>query len=306
MKLAILGASSFCGSSFAEYCGESALLLSRSNGYDLTYGVEKIVGELRNYEATHVINFAALSMVAQSWDRPQDWMRTNVEGLIHLFDRLRSVKSLKKFIHFSTPEVYGSNDYSVAEGWQWNPSTPYALSRMASDVGLMMYAKQGLPAIITRCANVYGEGQQTYRLIPKAILCALEGKPFPLEGDGSSIRSFIHAEDMAQALMAILRSGVDGKTYHISGCKPLSILELLNKIETIAGPLILEHRPERFGLDRCYRMLDYRIRELLWRPEIDLEDGLKRVVEHLQANPKPIEEYAHKPMRIDQDMICVG
>ena len=82
----------------------------------------------------YIVNFAAQGMVAQSWDSPEDWFHTNTLSTIKLFNEIRKLKFIKKFIHVSTPEVYGSVNGFVEENFNFNPSTPYAVSRASADM----------------------------------------------------------------------------------------------------------------------------------------------------------------------------
>ena len=124
-------------------------------------------------------------MVAQSWARPEHWYQTNTLAMTRLHQRLRGMDFLKKFVHASTPEVYGSTSGLVSEAAPFNPSTPYAISKAACDMSLFAYHRAyGFPAVLTRSANVCGPGQALYRIIPKTVLCVLTGQRLRLEGAG--------------------------------------------------------------------------------------------------------------------------
>src|SRR5205814_8646088 len=117
----------------------------------------------------------------------------------------------------STPEVYGNNTSWVSENREFSPSTPYAVSRASSDMLLKAYFKTyKFPMIITRTSNIYGPGQQDFRLIPKAFRMFSLGERFPIHGTGNSHRSFIHVKDACEALYKLTSRGTLGETYHIS------------------------------------------------------------------------------------------
>ena len=123
------------------------------------------------FKPNYIINYSALGMVHESWLNPEDWFQTNLIDQTSFYKNLIGKKFIKKIIHVSTPEVYGSTSRNLKENYKFNPSTPYAISRAAMDIQLKrMYEYFGLPIIITRTANVYGPGQQLYRIIPKTIL----------------------------------------------------------------------------------------------------------------------------------------
>jgi dTDP-glucose 4,6-dehydratase len=149
--------------------------------------------ELINREKpSFVINFAAQSMVGESWINPDHWFMTNVVSTVRFHERLRRCAFVKKYVHVTTPEVYGSTSGLVNENALFNPSTPYAVSRAAADMSLKtFFAAYRFPVVFTRAANVFGPGQRLYRLVPKTILFINLGKKLQLHGGGYSERSFI-------------------------------------------------------------------------------------------------------------------
>ena len=106
----------------------------------------------------------------------------------------------------TTPEVYGSTDGGwIKEHNHFAPSTPYAVSRAACDLHLHSFHQAyGFPVVFTRAANVYGPGQQLYRIIPRALLSARTGESMQLHGGGHSVRAFIHIKDVVRATGVLL------------------------------------------------------------------------------------------------------
>jgi dTDP-glucose 4,6-dehydratase len=242
-------------------------------------------------------------MVAQSWNSPEDWYQTNVVSLSLLGNLLVKEKSIKKFVHFTTPEVYGSTSGWLKESFNFAPSTPYAISRAAGDWHLKtLFENNGFPVIFTRAANVYGSGQQLYRIIPKTILSALTGKKLSLHGGGKSIRSFIHINDVSTALIAIMNSGEVGQSYHISTNEMISIFDLVQELATLLGVEVndlIEQGPERAGKDFAYQLSSEKIRsELGWRDEVTLVKGLEDTLDWAKSNLDTLktlpDTYEHK------------
>ena len=125
------------------------------------------------------ISMVCIYTVAESWLNPLDWYKTNLIAQVKLHDILRTNKELKRYVHVSTPEVYGSKNGWLKESYNFSPSTPYAASRAACDLHLITYLNgHNFPVLFTRAANVYGPGQQLYRIIPKCILACISGKKF--------------------------------------------------------------------------------------------------------------------------------
>ena len=256
IKIFIIGSNSFSGASFCAYalengaqvCGVSRSLEPNSvflpyswtkysknfqfYQFDINYDMDKILAEILSFEPDYIVNYAAQSMVAQSWDQPGDWFRTNTLSTVLFHDRLRrDYKKLKKYVHVTTPEVYGSSQEWLNEGASLNPSTPYAVSRAAADMSLKtFYDAYGFPVVLTRAANVYGPGQQLYRIIPKTILAILQGKSLELHGGGKSERSFIYVDDVSSATWAVMIHDAVGETFHISTKETISIRGLVSKI----------------------------------------------------------------------------
>jgi dTDP-glucose 4,6-dehydratase len=270
---------------------------------DLNSDLNAITEIVSKHQVEFIFNFAAQSMVAQSWDSPEDWYQTNVVSLSLLGNLLIKEKLVKKFIHFTTPEVYGSTSGWIKESFNFAPSTPYAISRAAGDWHLKtLFENNGFPVIFTRAANVYGSGQQLYRIIPKTILSALTGKKLSLHGGGKSIRSFIHINDVSTALIAIMNSGEVGQSYHISTNEMISIFDLVQELATLLGVEVndlIEQGPERAGKDFAYQLSSEKIRsELGWRDEVTLVKGLEDTLDWAKSNLDTLktlpDTYEHK------------
>ena len=327
-KFIVLGSNSFSGASFCDFMAEQGydvVATSRSpephvaqlpykwqkrkgsvrfEQVDINHDLEKLGSLLKREKFTHVVNFAAQSMVGQSWDHPDDWMMTNVVSTVRLHVLLRGLDFLERYVHVTTPEVYGSTDGWVRENTPFNPSTPYAVSRAAGDMSLKTFVDTyNLPAVSTRAANVYGPGQQLYRIIPRVILSAIAGDKMKLDGGGKSVRVFIHMRDVSDATLKVALKGKVGETYHISGYDLVSIRHLtemiLAKLDKTFEDCV-ELGPERPGKDAAYMLDSFKIRtELGWQDKIGLAEGVddciawaRRFEGELARLPS---KYVHKP-----------
>ena len=323
----VLASNSFSGSSFVDHlltAGYKVIGVSRSveispvfslyknnknfknftfMQVDLNSDLNTITEIVSKHQVEFVFNFAAQSMVAQSWDSPEDWYQTNVVSLSLLGNLLIKEKSIKKFVHFTTPEVYGSTSGWLKESFNFAPSTPYAISRAAGDWHLKaLFENYGFPVIFTRAANVYGPGQQLYRIIPKTILSALTGKKLSLHGGGKSIRSFIHINDVSTALTAIMNTGEVGQSYHISTNEMISIFDLVQELASLLGVEVddlIEQGPERAGKDFAYQLSSEKIRnELGWCDQVTLGKGLEDTLAWAKSNLDTLkalpDTYEHK------------
>jgi dTDP-glucose 4,6-dehydratase len=323
----VIGSNSFSGASFVDFAlnqGVKVIGTSRSpepidallpykwrdhedfafHQLDLNKDLDSIKGLLHDIKPKYVINFAAQSMVGESWQHPEDWFMTNVVSTVKLHNELRQCEFLERYVHVSTPEVYGSCSGFVDEHFPFNPSTPYAVSRAAADMSLRTFrAAYDFPVVTTRAANVYGPGQQLYRIIPRTILFILLGRKLQLHGGGVSTRSFIHMQDVSDATWRIMTQGINGETYHISTNEVVSIKELVERICLKLNVNFDEHVEvvgERLGKDSAYHLDSTKLRtQLDWEDHITLDQGLDACISWVQSNIDSLKQqsfdYQHKP-----------
>ena len=270
---------------------------------DLNKDLESLMKLIEHDEITHIVNFAAQGMVAESWANPSDWYKTNIISQVEFHNQLRKNKILEKYVHITTPEVYGNTEGWIKENNYFNPSTPYAVSRAACDMHLQSFFKAyNFPVIFTRAANVYGPGQQLYRIIPRSILSALTGEKMTLHGGGVSIRSFIHIDDVVNATLKLALEAESGTTWHLSTKDSISILNLVKKIFQMTGSEfdnIVDIGQERLGKDQSYLLDSESIRrKFKWEDHISLEEGLSQTLSwiktHLCILKKLEWDYQHK------------
>ena len=299
----VMGSNSFSGSNFIDYllnknCNvvgisrskelQKDFLTYKSNKnlglftfkkIDINKNVEYLKKIVLKYKPSIVVNYIAQGMVAESWLNPEDWYKTNIVSQTLIYKELAKFKFIKKFIHVSTPEVYGSTPKKIKESYNFNPSTPYAISRATMDSHLYKFFKNyKLPIIFTRTSNVYGPGQQLYRIIPKTFMCSKKKIKLKLHGGGKSLRSFIHILDASKATYLISQKGKIGETYHISTNEFLTIQNLVRKIvklENISFKKLCKIEIDRIGKDHSYKLNSSKlIKKLGWKPSINVDQGL--------------------------------
>ena len=326
-KLLILGSNSFAGASFTNFAinndfkvlginrsPESSNIFlpvlenSKRSNYcflcaDLNTDSHKILDEIDNFMPDYIIDFAGQGMVAESWKDPHQWYQTNIVSKAKIHRFLIGKPYLKNYVGISTPEVYGSNEDLINEEYPMNPTTPYAISHMATDLSMLSLQKNfGFPAIIGRFANFYGPHQQLYRIIPKTIISILNNKVLDLHGGGKSIRAFIHADDVSNGIIKMLHKGRSGETYHFSPKNFYSIKEVVMTICDELGADFNKHTrvtDDRAGKDFAYLMDAKKANsELKWNSQIDLKTGINQTIEWVKNNLDQItklnHEYEHK------------
>ena len=254
------------------------------------------------FKIKYIANFSSQGMVAESWIKPWDWYNTNVVSFSKLVNILRR-KKIKKFLNFSTPEVYGDTKKKIKENLNFNPSTPYAISRLAQDLNLRGYfINYKFPVVFTRTANIFGPHQQLYRIVPITIIKALQNKKINLHGSGRSIRSFIFMNDVSEILYKILFDKKNiGETFHISTKQFISIRKLVLKILKILkkDKKLIKNVKERDGKDYGYFLNNSKIiQRYKWRDKTSIDKGLKETISWIKKNFKTIGKkrlkYIHK------------
>ena len=198
---------------------------------DFNKEIEKLLEIVDSFKPEYIVNFAAQGEVRNSWLFPEQWYRTNCLSLVSFTNKLIGKKFIKKFLNISTPEVYGSTPINLRETILYNPSTPYAASKLAGDLHLnTLFKKYNFPIIFSRSANVFGPYQQLYRIIPRTIIYLKKNKKIDLHGGGKSKRSFIHINDVSNAYNLLIKKGNIGEVYHIAPKTNLITIKNLVKL----------------------------------------------------------------------------
>jgi len=246
-----------------------------------------------------VVHFAAESHVDRSVRDSGIFVETNVLGTQRLLDAaLRS--SLKRFVHVSTDEVYGS----IAEG-SWDetrplePNSPYSASKAGSDLLARSYFRtHGLNLSITRCSNNYGPYHFPEKVIPLFVTNLIDDKHVPLYGEGNNIRDWLHVDDHTRGIAMVLVGGRAGEIYNIGGGTELTNKELTHLLLDATGKdwSYVDRVQDRLGHDLRYSVDISKIRtELGYEPLVPFEQGLADVVEWYRGNRawwEPLKERA--------------
>ena len=263
----------------------------------LAFEIDFLNDLIDDFKPNYIINFAALAY-ATSWHKSSRYYDTNVTAVSKLCEHLYEKKFLKQFLQIGSSEVYGGTIKPAKETDNPNPTSPYAISKLAADYHMLsLYNHMGFPCNVIRPSNCYGSGQYMYRLIPKAILYGITGKKFPLEGGGKAIKSFMHATDLANAIVKILQSEKHGKIYNAGVDKPNSMKEIVKCVSDNLGlnfDEFCEITEGRKTEDSQYWInSDLIYNDLGWKAEISLNDGVSEVIEWVK---KHIDELKKEPM----------
>ena len=242
----------------------------------------KLVDELAQ-KVDVIINFAAETHVDRSIEDPTEFLKSNIIGTQVLLDAVKKYNH-KKYIQVSTDEVYGDIEEGFfTETSQLKPSSPYSVSKAASDMLCLAYKRTyGTPVLISRCSNNYGPRQYPEKVIPFFIKKLLNGENVPVYGNGSNIRDWLHVMDHCRAIDLILHKGKIGEIYNVGAHEEHTNLEITKKMIEILGfsEDRIEFVKDRLGHDTRYAIDSTKLQnELGWKPEVDFEKGFRETVE---------------------------
>ena len=259
-------------------------------------GIKKELGDI-NY----IIHLAAESHVDNSVSNPVYTIQNNIMSTVYLLEYARELDNLEKFIYFSTDEVYASSEggFAYKENDFHKPTNPYSASKSASEKLCMGYHNTyKVPLIRTNTMNCYGERQHVEKFVPKCIKCVLDDETIDIHSDAAcenpGSRSYIHARNVADAILYILKIGVIGEGYNIMGEKEINNLEMAKFIANVIGKelnynLVDFHsgRPEH---DLEYRLDGNKLKNLGWSPPDNIDLSLTNTIKWTLKNQLWLEE----------------
>ena len=269
-------------------------------------GERKFKKILFKYKPICIFNLAAETHVDRSIDNPEHFIQSNIVGVYKLLEYFKefSQKFSSRLIHISTDEVYGDIlKGRTSEKYPYNPSSPYAASKAASDHLVQSYVRTyKIPAIITNCSNNYGPKQHPEKLIPKLIYNILNNKPLPIYGKGLNSREWIFVKDHCEALIKIFKKGKIGNFYNIGSNKNLTNLKVCEHLISVAkknsilGTKVkINFIKDRPGHDIRYALNSNKIKkELNWKPRINFKEGIKLTFDWYNKNRKYYKSISKK------------
>ncbi len=277
MKVIVTGGAGFIGSAFINHlldnfecdvlCVDKLTYAGRKENikHNVSFLQKDIcdvtADELGEFD--YIVHFAAESHVDNSISNGLPFVKTNVEGTFNLLEISRKNKNLKKFIHISTDEVYGDMDehfsinHSAKEEDELKPSSYYSATKAASDM-LVLSANRtyGLPYLITRTCNNFGEHQFEEKFLPTIARSIREGKPIPVYGDGEQIREWMYVYDNVKVICDLMFDDVViNQVMNIGTGFRVTNLNIINKIATVLNSEVnIKHVEDRLGHDRKYSL----------------------------------------------------
>ncbi|MBF0608417.1 MAG: dTDP-glucose 4,6-dehydratase [Candidatus Magnetobacterium sp. LHC-1] len=256
--------------------------------HDSVASGDTVRGLIREVDA--VVNFAAESHVDRSIEDAQPFLITNVMGVQVLLDASRKA-GIKRFVHISTDEVYGSleTDEGVfTETTPLAPNSPYSASKGAADLLVHAYYKTyGFPVCTVRPSNNYGPYQFPEKFIPLMITNLIDGQPVPLYGEGQNVRDWFYVGDNCRAIDLVLHKGRGGQAYNAGGLCERRNIDIVEQVLDIMGKdrSAIRYVKDRPGHDYRYALSNDKIHaELGFTPQMQFRAGLEHTVQWFKDN----------------------
>ena len=272
------------------YKDDRVTTLSGDFTIPLSEGTKQEIGDV-----DYILHLGAESHVDNSILNPEPFVRSNVLGTMNMLNFAREVKELKCFFYFSTDEVFGPAPVGVdyKEEDRHNPTNPYSAAKSGGEMLVKAYRNSyGLPAIITRSMNIFGERQHPEKFIPRTIVNILNGGIVTIHSNKDKTKAgsrfYIHARNVANGYQHIInfiesgRRDVIGQDFHITGEREIDNLELAQEIAKILGKELVyemvDFHSSRPGHDLRYALSGEKMKEYGWVPNMKVEDSLERTV----------------------------
>lgn len=252
-------------------------------------------------DVNYIVHMAAETHVDNSIKFPVNCIYNNVMSTVHILEYARKLPNLEKFFYFSTDEVYGSapEGTSYKETDRHKPTNPYSASKSAAEQICVSYENTyKIPLIMVNVMNAFGERQHVEKFIPKCIKRILEGKKIYIHSDETCTKSgsrfYIHARNIAAAVMFLFENGKVGELYHVTGEKEVSNLDMALFIAGVLNKELdyemINFHGDRPGHDMRYSLDGSKLTQMGWKLPIDFEHSLRRTIEWTLNNPMWLEE----------------
>ena len=236
----------------------------------------------------YISHLAAGSHVDRSISYPLEFVMDNIVGTAHILDYARKIDNLERFAYFSTDEVFGPAPSGVnyKENDRYNSTNPYSATKAGAEELVVAYENTyGLPSIITHTMNVFGERQNAEKYIPMVIKKVRDNEAVTVHANREKTvagsRHYIHAEDVAEALLFLYNydisslgpdaTGAKCQKFNIVGKDEIDNLELAQFIAKVQNKDLkyemVDFHSSRPGHDLRYALDGLKMKNMGWEPE---------------------------------------
>jgi len=255
-------------------------------------GLKKEIGEV-----DYILHLGAETHVDNSIENPEPFVMSNVIGTMHLLNFARELKNLKRFVYFSTDEIFGPapEEVNYKEWDRYNSTNPYSASKAGGEELALAYANTyKIPIIITHTMNAFGERQHPEKFIPMTIKKILNDEVVTIHSNKNKTKSgsrfYIHCRNIASAILFLLEKGEFREKYNIVGEKEITNLEMAQFIAKVLGKELkyemVDFHSSRPGHDLRYALDGAKMKGMGWDVPMKFEESLKRTIQWSLKHPE--------------------
>jgi len=315
-ELIIIDRLSYASKGYDRLRDTGVFHLLRTFCYDLANPISAgLFYELDSNNVEVIIHIAAETHVDNSIDTPVPFVENNIKSTLNLLEYARRLPKLQHFIYFSTDEVYGSaaDGQAYKETDPHKPSNPYSASKSAAEMICQSYFNTyGIPLYVMNVMNAFGERQHPEKFIPLCIDKIQKGETLTIHAypgaERAGSRWYIHARNIAAAVLFVLKNGERGEKYNVQGEAEVDNLEIAKFVAKELGQelkYVMHDNPgSRPGHDLRYALDGTKLREMGWKLPLTFEESLRRTVRWTTANPSWLdkETFLHMPIADDSPL----
>jgi dTDP-glucose 4,6-dehydratase len=265
--------------------------------YEISVGIMKEIG----YNINYIVHMAAETHVDNSIATPVPFIHNNVMSTVHLLEFARKCTNLELFFYFSTDEVYGPalNDKLFKEDERHNPTNPYSASKSSAEqICISYHNTYNIPVIRINVMNAFGERQHVEKFIPKVIKQIMNNETVLIHSypdkTQSGTRFYIHARNIAAAVLFLIKNGTIGESYNLTGEKEISNLEMAQTIANVMGKELdyelVDFHSSRPGHDLRYGLDGSKMDNMGWKMPVGFDEAICRTIQWTLKNTKWLDE----------------
>lgn len=249
-----------------------------------------------------IVHLVSTTIPKSSNDDPIYDIQSNLVGTVQLLQAATRVGVKKVVFASSGGTVYGDPCFlPITEGHPTNPTCSYGITKLAIEKYLhLFYCLHGLEFVILRIANPYGERQNPLGglgAVSTFLWKTLREEPITIWGDGTVARDYFYIADLVSAFVRVIEGESESRIYNIGGGRARTLNELVNTIHAVTGvkPNATYTAARKFDVPVNYLDISRAARDLGWKPEVSLEEGLERMWKWLCAREAKVAGVANVP-----------
>jgi len=250
---------------------------------------EKVFGFFKRFSPDYIFHLAAEPIVQEAYIDPHKAFETNIMGTVNVLEAARNSKSVKGIIVASSDKAYGKTKKAYTEDSPLRADHPYDVSKSCADlISQAYFATYGLPVVVTRFGNVYGEGDLHFgRIIPDICLAILKNKVLKIRSDGTYIRDYLYVKDVVDGYLFLLKNinRIKGEAFNFSSSDTLSVINVVKKAEKILKVKIPYNILNTAKNEIPYQHLDdSKIRSMGWNHKYSFDKTFPQILEWHRSN----------------------